>query len=195
KAGVKFKPQIHISGGCHPYPVVDTQGNIGGGLKPTGSDSGACKGSGHGSQIYGRGKWYNNIWASMYAWYFPKNMAGLLGDRHWWVEVIVWLDNPDLESPQILAVTPWHEGKYAKYVPPKADVMNGTSVKIASGKTFFYGYTLDVTTEPGETQDLIMWDQLTDEARKALQNEQFGGLPASISDGRFDELLKKAFPF
>uniref|UniRef100_K3X208 Uncharacterized protein n=1 Tax=Globisporangium ultimum (strain ATCC 200006 / CBS 805.95 / DAOM BR144) TaxID=431595 RepID=K3X208_GLOUD len=37
KAAIKFKPQIHISNGCHPYPAVDAAGNTSGGLKPSGS--------------------------------------------------------------------------------------------------------------------------------------------------------------
>ncbi|KAE9010490.1 hypothetical protein PR001_g16158 [Phytophthora rubi] len=51
---VKFNPQIYINNGCHPYPAVDKDGNTSGGLKPTGSQSAGCKGSGYGSQIYGR---------------------------------------------------------------------------------------------------------------------------------------------
>ncbi|GMF16196.1 unnamed protein product [Phytophthora lilii] len=52
---VKFKPQICIANGCHPYPAVGKKdGNASGGLKPTGSQSSGCTGSSLGSQIYGR---------------------------------------------------------------------------------------------------------------------------------------------
>lgn len=157
KVGVKFKPQIHISGGCHPYPAVDKDGNTGGGLKPSGSSSGGCKGSDHGSQIYGRAKWYSDKWAIVYAWYFPKNGSGIgTGSRHWWLEMVVWIDNPAFENPTILAVTPWHRGKYAKYVPPSADTLNGRSTKVDYASATTYGYTVDVIPKAGETQDLIM---------------------------------------
>ncbi|TYZ63929.1 hypothetical protein PybrP1_010507 [[Pythium] brassicae (nom. inval.)] len=39
EAAIKFKPQIHISNGCHPYPAVDAAGNTSGGLKPSGGYS------------------------------------------------------------------------------------------------------------------------------------------------------------
>ncbi|KAJ8525607.1 hypothetical protein ON010_g15509 [Phytophthora cinnamomi] len=58
---VKFKPQIYINNGCHPYPAVDEDGNTSGGLKPTGSQSAGCKGSGYGSQIYGRAVEYEGV--------------------------------------------------------------------------------------------------------------------------------------
>ncbi|KAE8908793.1 hypothetical protein PF010_g23155 [Phytophthora fragariae] len=72
KAAVKFKPQIHITNGCHPYPAVNEAGQTGGGLKPTGAPSSSCKGSGWGSQVYGRSTWYSGRWAIMYSWYFRR---------------------------------------------------------------------------------------------------------------------------
>ncbi|GMF59579.1 unnamed protein product [Phytophthora fragariaefolia] len=107
KAAVKFKPQLHITNGCRPYPAVNDVGETSGGLKTTGSPSAGCKGSGWGSQVYGRSTWHRDIWAIMYSWYFPKDSPSTgLGHRHDWEHVIVWINNPDVANPTILAVTP-----------------------------------------------------------------------------------------
>ncbi|KAG3080353.1 hypothetical protein PI125_g20465 [Phytophthora idaei] len=42
KAAVKFKPQLHITNGCHPYPTVNAAGETSGGLATQGAPSAAC---------------------------------------------------------------------------------------------------------------------------------------------------------
>jgi hypothetical protein len=85
KAGVKFKPQIDINTGCVPYPAVNDIGETSGGLQETGSPKGGCRGSGHGSQVYGRSTWHNQVWAIMCSWYFPKDAPSSgMGHRHDW---------------------------------------------------------------------------------------------------------------
>ncbi|GMF22851.1 unnamed protein product [Phytophthora fragariaefolia] len=109
KAGVKYKPSLYIEDGCHSYPAVNAAGETSSGLKGTGSLDGGCKGSSLGSQVYGRAVWYKDLWAIMYTWYFPKEMQygalTLKGHRHKWVSAVVWLDNPAVEKPDILAVS------------------------------------------------------------------------------------------
>ncbi|KAG3112386.1 hypothetical protein PI125_g8286 [Phytophthora idaei] len=72
KSAVKYKPQLHVSDGCHPYPAVQANGEISGGLKWSGKPDGDCKYSGLESQVYSRSRWYKERWVIMYAWYFPK---------------------------------------------------------------------------------------------------------------------------
>ncbi|ETP37239.1 hypothetical protein F442_14938 [Phytophthora nicotianae P10297] len=187
KAGVKFKPQIHISNGCHPYPAVDANGNTSGGLKPTGSSSAGCKGSGYGSQVYGRVATYNGVYAIMYSWYFPKDspVTGL-GHRHDWEHVVVWVDDIKLDSPSIIAVSPSAHSGYNIYYPPESNTIDGYSAKVDySSSWVVINHALDSTTDAGETQDLIMWDQLTDAARTALENTDFGDANVPMKDGNF----------
>ncbi|KAF4317833.1 hypothetical protein BBO99_00007747 [Phytophthora kernoviae] len=128
---LKFKPQIFINNGCHPYPAVNGNGDTSGGLKPSGSESAGCKGSGYGSQVYGRSTWYNNVWAIMYSWYFPKdNPVTGMGHRHDWEHVVVWIDNPAMENPTILAVTPSAHSGYSTYAPPDPSTVDGASAKL-----------------------------------------------------------------
>ncbi|KUF89795.1 Superoxide dismutase [Phytophthora nicotianae] len=45
KSAIKYKPQLHISDGCHPYPVVQADGSVSAGLKWSGRYRSGCKGS------------------------------------------------------------------------------------------------------------------------------------------------------
>ncbi|GAB9477890.1 Necrosis inducing protein npp1, partial [Globisporangium polare] len=183
---LKFKPQIHISNGCHPYPAVDAAGNTSGGLKPSGSQSAGCKGSGWGTQVYGRAAAYNGVYALMYSWYFPKDSPFTgLGHRHDWEHVVVWIDSLDAANPTILAVTPSAHSGYEKYAPPKSGTVDGVSAKVKYESIVVINHALDSTTDAGEKQPLIMWDQLTDAARTALENTDFGDANVPMKDGNF----------
>ncbi|RLN71184.1 hypothetical protein BBJ29_009563, partial [Phytophthora kernoviae] len=102
KAAVKFKPQLKVSYGCEPYPAVDSNGSISGGLKQTGKPDGDCTGSELGSQVYSRSDWYKGKWAIMYAWYFPKARQFFYkyfyGHRHMWQWAVVWIDDPAFDN-------------------------------------------------------------------------------------------------
>ncbi|KAF1324111.1 Npp1-like protein, partial [Globisporangium splendens] len=194
KVALKFKPQIHISNGCHPYPAVDAAGNTSGGLKPNGSQSAGCKGSGKGTQVYGRGAAYKDVYALMYSWYFPKDspITGM-GHRHDWEHVVVWIDNVNAANPKILAVSPSAHSGYQKYAPPKANTVDGTSVKVDYTSKVVINHALDSTTAAGEKQPLIMWDQMTQAARTALENTNFGDANVPMKDGNFMDKLAKAY--
>ncbi|EGZ15454.1 hypothetical protein PHYSODRAFT_406265, partial [Phytophthora sojae] len=196
RAAVKFKPQLHISNGCHAYPAVNELGETSGGLKKTGAPSSKCKGSGWGSQVYGRSTWYNGVWAIMYSWYFPKDSPSSgLGHRHDWEHVIVWIDNPDMPEPKILAVTPSAHSGYSAQVPPDADKVDGPSVKVNYESKWPINHALESTTKGGDYQDLIMWTQMTDAARQALDNTNFGSANVPMNSGNFLGKLGKAWPF
>ncbi|ETP32922.1 hypothetical protein F442_18457 [Phytophthora nicotianae P10297] len=196
KVAVKFKPQLHITNGCHPYPAVNAAGDTGGGLKPTGAPSGSCKGSGYGSQVYGRSTWFNGVWAIMYSWYFPKDSpSSSLGHRHDWENVVIWINNPDVPNPVILAICPSAHGGYSRYAPPDADTIDGTSAKVNYESHWPINHATDTTSEGGDFQDLIMWDQLTDAARTALQDTDFGDANVPMKEGSFLSNLEKAWPF
>uniref|UniRef100_H3GB59 Necrosis inducing-like protein NPP1 type n=1 Tax=Phytophthora ramorum TaxID=164328 RepID=H3GB59_PHYRM len=201
KAAVRFKPSLRIDTGCHPYPAVNAAGETSGGLKGTGMPSGDCKGSGLGSQVYARAVWYSDLWAIMYAWYFPKDQPTFSkGKRHDWANVVVWLDNPALERPTIIGVSPSsYVTTYSKYTPPPADGLSGTTSMInyladANNHGF---HSVDTTWKTGgEFQDLIMWEQLTDEARGAFNDTDFGEhAPVPFIDPNFKANLEKAWPY
>eukprot|EP00644_Phytophthora_capsici_P009856 jgi/Phyca11/119748/e_gw1.39.419.1 len=196
KAGVKFKPQIQIRTGCEPYPAVNEYGETGGGLKTTGKSRGNCGGSGYGSQVYGRSTWYQGVWAIMYSWYFPKDSPSpKMGHRHDWEHAIVFIDNPEVSEPKILACSVSSHSGYTKYNPCPPWVIDGTSLKVRYKHAWPYNHDLDATGDGGKFQDLIMWNQLTEDARRALNSVSFGKANTPFSDDKFMPKIENAWPF
>ncbi|OWZ13872.1 Necrosis inducing protein NPP1 [Phytophthora megakarya] len=236
KAAVKYKPQLLIEAGCDSFPAVNAGGDITGGLKGT-KDIEGCESAPLGSQVYGRSSWYQDKWAIMYAWYFPKNFcAGQAKKRHLWASIVLWIDNPAMETPKILGASLSQQtlepGKlvfismeeritepYKKMteLPPMAFV--GTQ-RIQHNKIsrWNYNYTYEggskVSTRiahahetnfgwlktkfawtDGTYLDLIMWEQLTDAARDALNSADFGEAKVPFNDNNFDATLGQAWPF
>ncbi|GMF66304.1 unnamed protein product [Phytophthora lilii] len=155
-------------------------------LGESGSPKGGCRGPGHGSQVYGRSTWFKGVWAIMYSWYFPKDSTSSgLGHRHDWEHVVIFIDNPDVPEPRILGVSASAHDGYKKYAPPPADTIDGTSVRINYEHAWPINHALDVTATPGGFQDLIMWDQMTDFARRGLNEASFGKANVPVNDGNF----------
>ncbi|KAF1784481.1 Necrosis inducing protein [Phytophthora cactorum] len=210
KAAVKFKPQVSIAFGCHPYPAVQADGAVSGGLNYSGKPRGGCKGSKLGSQIYARSTWHRGIWAIMYAWYLPKGYervdarSVVGGHRHFWGHATVWIDNPALENAQILGASMSGQGTYNILAPVEPKFLEGSSLKLK-----FDAYVLDFAQgrqglscveETGESQDLITWGQLTEKARNTLNTYEFypyvgemGIVP--LKDEVFNGLLNATWPF
>ncbi|ETK86426.1 hypothetical protein F441_09088 [Phytophthora nicotianae CJ01A1] len=235
KAAVKFKPQLHIGEGCVSFPAVNAAGEITGGLKGTKGTDG-CTEAPLGSQMYGRATWYEDKWAMMFAWYFPKGFSGGLARiRHDWASMVIWLDNPALETPKILGASLSHQllkprrwfgfkmtdekEPFIKYtsIPPMGFVgtqqvlvnrisrwhynytyVGGSNVSTRVSHTIvdkFDWYTLRFSYQDGEYLDLVMWEQLTDEARVALNTADFGESKVPFNDRNFETTLQLAWPF
>ncbi|KAG1707156.1 hypothetical protein DVH05_026352 [Phytophthora capsici] len=214
KAAIKFKPQLYTHANiCAPFPAVNAAGEVTGGLKGTNGND-ACKYALKGAQVYGRAGWHKDLWAIMYSWYFPKgfNWLGFPSRRHDWKNVVVWIDNPDLETPKIVGVAmSKSDTEYRKvwqtfnsnFVGSQVDFKrrngrrrrsytSGSSTNLrfdnVAGDLFFSRWD-------GDYQDLIMWEQLTDVARVALNNsESFGDAKVPFSDKHFEDHLDEAWP-
>ncbi|KAG7397220.1 hypothetical protein PHYBOEH_001098 [Phytophthora boehmeriae] len=207
KAAVQFKPSLVVYSGCHPYPAVNAAGETSGGLKPSGSSSGQCEKPELGSQIYGRAGWYSNMWAIMYAWYFPKDDPPMSsGHRHDWENIVVWIDNPEANPPMLKAVSAWinEESRYdqhhasARAYNNARKYSNGSSPNIRYRSLSWFRYTrvdMSVQDDDAEFQDLIMWEQLTNEARSALESTDFGDAKVPFNDANYQSLLDKAWPY
>ncbi|EEY65232.1 NPP1-like protein [Phytophthora infestans T30-4] len=196
KVALKFKPQLHISSGCHPYPAVDADGNTNAGLGITKVFT-SCEGSPQGSQVYGRMTEYEGVVAIMYAWYFPREFMVSpvwVGHRHDWEHAIVWLDGLGTRA-EVLAVTVQQLLGYKTYKPPKAKHMDGSSAKIKYTWLIQTQHYLSATTEAGEFQDLIMWENMTAAAQEALEDTKFFWSWAPINEGQFQDNIEKAYPF
>lgn len=194
KAAVKFKPQIHVSEGCQSYPAVNAAGDTTDGLKIEGLADGKCKGSTHGSQVYVRSTWHRGKWATMYAWHFPTYTADF--ERYDWEHVVLWLDNPAVANQTLEAVSIWDElyHEYSRAVPPERRFINGSSLKLDMVKT---GPRLNISlsTLDGQFQPLIMWDQMPNKSRSALDTVKWHAWTMPLSDSRFTVALENAWPF
>ncbi|CAI5708949.1 unnamed protein product [Hyaloperonospora brassicae] len=194
KAGVKFKPQIHVSKGCSSYPAVNAAGETTDGMILDKPVDGKCKEPKQGSQAYGRGTWHLKKFAIMFAWHFPTYVS--LDVRYDWEHVILWLNNPAIANPTIEAVSVWHERKreYVKTATPDSKYMDGSSLKLDLGETYSTR-NLSLSTLPGQFQPLIMWDQMPDITRRALNETKWYVNLMPLSDPRFTTALDNAWPY
>ncbi|KAG1707163.1 hypothetical protein DVH05_026359 [Phytophthora capsici] len=215
KAAIKFKPQLYTPKlVCVPFPAVNTAGEITGGLKGTNGNDG-CKYAPKGAQIYGRAGWYKDLWAIMYSWYFPKGFGWFDSPtrRHDWKNIVVWIDNPDLETPKIVGVAmSKSDTDYSKEVKIWPSYFVGYRTEgrfssrveyLGSNTSLRFEYDTSDIGNPlmhfapwdGEYQDLIMWEQLTDAARVALNDgKSFEKAEVPFSDEHYEDHLGKAWP-
>ncbi|MBD0381806.1 NPP1 family protein [Paenibacillus sedimenti] len=176
KAAKRFQPYLRVSNGCVPFPAVDWWGNTSGGLQATGTHNSDCSSST--GQLYVRSGWYNGVWAIMYSWYFPKDYPG---HRHDWEAVVVWIDNPANTNPNILQISYSQHGEFVHH-PADSFYMSGTHPKVDYGAIYPFGHVLSRTNAQGGTQPLVHWDQISQMARDALNNTDFGAATVPFRD-------------
>ncbi|KAI1122781.1 NPP1-domain-containing protein [Nemania abortiva] len=188
---LKFKPWLKVVNGCVPYPAVDAAGNTSGGLAPSGDPSGGCSSST--GQVYTRGAQYGSRYALMYSWYMPKDSPSSgLGHRHDWECIVVWLDSATATSPTIVGLSTSAHGDFDTITSDFP--LDGTRAKIQYYSTWPLDHQLGTTSTIGGEQPLIAWENLTDAARTALENTDFGSANVPFKDANFESNLAKASP-
>ncbi|TDH73914.1 hypothetical protein CCR75_008895 [Bremia lactucae] len=193
KAALAFKPQLKVASGCVPYPVVNDKGEVSDGLRNSGKAAGSCRGSGYGSQVYSRSTWMADKWAIMYMWYFPKNAPESgRGHRHGFEHVVVFVNNPGTEEPQIIGCS---TSKDHRYAPCPAHALTGKHLKVMYAKATESTHAVNITSEEGVFQDMITWEQMPDVARRALNEAINFYLEVPINDQFFMAKVSEASPF
>ncbi|KAK8089283.1 hypothetical protein PG997_004244 [Apiospora hydei] len=189
---MKFKPWLLVENGCDPYPAVDASGNTGGGLNPSGGSSSQCDNSP--GQVYARGAEYGSRFGIMYSWYMPKDSPSTgLGHRHDWEGVVVWTDNPSTTAnPQVLGVSTSGHGEWTTVTGSAMPLDGGARPKIRYFSTWPVNHQLGTTDKRGGEQPLVAWESLTEAARDALQNTDFGSANVPFKDPNFMDNLKGA---
>nr|A0A7M2BSJ2.1 RecName: Full=NLP effector protein 4; AltName: Full=Nep1-like protein 4; Flags: Precursor [Plasmopara viticola]QOT13797.1 NEP1-like protein 4 [Plasmopara viticola] len=193
---LQFQPQLHISSGCHPYPAVDAKGYISNGLgvSHTFTD---CDGSPEGSQVYGRAYVFKGYLAIMYAWYFPRDYMVTpvwVGHRNAWEHAVLWINDMD-DDPKLLAVAAKSMVGYKTYSPPKSKYMDDDSFKLKYKWMVVSHHYLAATKDKGEFQDLIMWDNMTENARISTGPQGWSHYQSPLGDDRFFRALHESYPF
>ncbi|KAG7378767.1 hypothetical protein PHYPSEUDO_009512 [Phytophthora pseudosyringae] len=130
----------------------------------------------------------------MYDWYFTKGFwMSFPTRRHDWKSVVVWIDNPDLETPKIVGVAmSTSDTRYYKQIKTLPTYFAGFYMKgWRFNRTYIYGSNTSVRFQ----YDLIMWEQLTDAARVALNDSNnFGKAEVPFSDEHYGDHLDEAWP-
>ncbi|OWY95805.1 hypothetical protein PHMEG_00034098 [Phytophthora megakarya] len=149
----------------------------------------------------------------MYAWYFPKGFRwGSPSRRHDWKSIVVWIDNPALETPKIVGVSlSKTDSEYDKELKIYSDYFVGyrlegpryhrteilgsnTSLRIKYATKSFGSSHLRFAGWDDAYQDLVMWEQLTDAARGDLNNDDnFGKAEVPFSDEHYEDHLENAY--
>ncbi|ETI38514.1 hypothetical protein F443_15773 [Phytophthora nicotianae P1569] len=135
------------------------------------------------------------MWAIMYAWYFPKGFwMDFPTRRHDWKNVVVWIDNPDLESLKIVAVSMSKSGRTSLRFHYQTD-LGSPYLNFAWWGVFIIAqHFFQCNTELNFRTSV--WEQLTDPARVALNDiYNFGDAEVPFSDNNFEDYLDKAWPF
>lgn len=156
-------------------------------MKPTGGPSDDCTSSP--GQIYGRAAEFEGSFAIMYVWYMPKDSpASGMGHRHEWEHAVVWLSAADASATvQGLAVS--RHGGSDKSTDPD---MDGDTPLVGYRSYWPLNHQMIFTDEVGDEQPLIAWESLTEEARVALTDTDFGSAFVPMREGNFEEKLKDA---
>ncbi|KAL1646386.1 hypothetical protein SLS58_003346 [Diplodia intermedia] len=184
---LKYKPYLYVVNGCVPFPAVDADGNTSGGLATTGDSSGGCDSST--GQVYARATTYNGAFAIMYAWYMPKDSPSSgLGHRHDWESIVVWL-SAESTSATLQGVAASAHGDFETNTSPN---LSGTSPLIRYYSDWPVNHQLGFTSTIGGQQPLIAYESLTDAARTALENTDFGDANVPFKDANFENNLAEA---
>lgn len=185
---LKYKPWLDVYNGCVPFPAVDSAGNTGGGLAPSGGSNSGCSSST--GQVYARAATYNGAYAIMYSWYMPKDSpSDGLGHRHDWENIVVWLSSQS-ETATVRGVAISAHGEYQKESSPPFD---GTRPKIGYISYWPVNHQLIATDDKGGEQPLIAWESMTQAARTAIENTDFGDATPSFRDSNFQTYLADAY--
>ncbi|CEG43052.1 NLP-like protein [Plasmopara halstedii] len=195
----KFNPSMKIREElCVDYPAVDADGNFSGGLKPTNGNSG-CERPPMDSQVYVRVRKYEEMWAIVYVWYFPKRFqSGWPSARHDWEQAVVWFDDLK-ENPYVVSVATSRGGKYL-FFNPSHETTYGPPLHFFPN--YFGAPTLIRESYPVKWKFykehpryyIVMWEQLPEPARAALSDDKnFGDAKCPIRDDKIDHHLEKAY--
>ncbi|KAM0249118.1 hypothetical protein ACHAP5_003058 [Fusarium lateritium] len=184
---LKYKPFLKVVNGCVPFPAVDSQGNTGGGLNPTGSSDAGCSSST--GQVYARGQAYNGRYAIMYSWYMPKDSPSTgLGHRHDWENAVIWLSSESTSATVVGMAVSQHGG----YDKRSSGTFSGNSPLVGYTANWPTNHEMTFTNDKGGQQPLIAWESLTAAARTSLTNTDFGSANVPFKDGNFESNLGKA---
>jgi hypothetical protein len=191
--------------GCYSTPAIDANGNLNGGLNPTGALNGGCRDQSDldNTNSYSRAKCNNGWCAIAYGLYFEKDQAvagsGIGGHRHDWEHVVVLVQND-----QVKYVSTSAHGGFSIYGSDQIRFDGSTHAKIVYHKDGIRTHAFrpgGAGDEPPENHygawqyaDLVGWNGYPAGIRDKLSNANFGSATFGLKDASFNGLLQKAMP-
>lgn len=189
--------------GCYPTPAIGPDGQVNGGLKPTGSLSGECHDSSDldNTNGYSRYKCNNDWCAYLYGLYFEKDQSVAnveSGHRHDWEHVVVWVQDGEAKYVSTSA-----HGDFDIYAASSVR-WDGTHPKVVYHKDGASTHDIRLANsgdEPPENADqtwqypaLVGWNGFPDGVRDILSAYDFGSANFGLKDANFATHLSKAQP-
>ncbi|QOV33212.1 NPP1 family protein [Streptomyces ferrugineus] len=198
---LKYMPEFdYDSDSCFPVAAVDPSGHLNGGLKNSGSITGACRHP-HVANLYTQSMCKNGWCAYVYGLYFEKDQAvsgtDAFGHRHDWESVVVFQKQGE-EKPRYLAAS--RHGGYSTH--PISEVpMDGNHVQIvyhkdgASTHAFRFAKWGERPEAYGQWDRMSLADltQMADAPRNALWNSTWGRANFPLA-GNLQSNINKARP-
>ncbi|KAG5984787.1 hypothetical protein E4U54_006102 [Claviceps lovelessii] len=192
----RFQPYFNTEGkGCWPYPAVDSEGNWSGGLATSGGQGGDCTDSV--GQVYVDFGYYNGHYCIIYAYYAPKDQTFVGGGhRHEWESVALWFDSITSDEPTLQGAAVSKHGGYEKTTNiGHLTFHNGHPLaKYYVDFDFVGTHSMGWTSKVGGLQPAVYWDLLTDAARGALENTDWGHADFPLGYD-FQKNMEDSYPF
>ncbi|KAK1974087.1 necrosis inducing protein-domain-containing protein [Colletotrichum cereale] len=207
---LRFNPALWVSGGCDPYPAVDRDGNLGGGLKPTEGGRSGCDKGGLG-QVYarrGRSQGHEGI---MYTYYTPKvrwAKGAKNGHRHYWASVVIWVKREGCKVNDLTSIVPVgvsfttdHE-KWGTVTTKSGNVSyraggGGGAAIPTHAKLQIHDNAISpfksADTEAMFERTLVSWTSLQASAQQALNEVQYEKTKVPFNDANFQPMLDAAY--
>lgn len=215
-----LQPRVRFVG-CDPYPSVNHEGKVSGGLRATGRARSGCH-DGSKKQVHYRGKCFTEssrsfggiqvigrgkvgrgkVCAHMYSYYFPKDV-GLFGTghRHDWEDIIVWTRNVNNQGERVLGVSFSRHGQYLKV--NASQVERDKTRAYAIYKTTIGTHQMNAPSRdelrrlsfngPLKVANYHQMISLDNDLIGSLSRHDFGSAEFNLATPRFAELLKRSW--
>ncbi|MER6710106.1 MULTISPECIES: NPP1 family protein [unclassified Streptomyces] len=199
----KYQPLFdYDSDGCFPSSAVGPDGQLNGGLNPSGNPGGDCRYVGS-ANTYVRTACDPNWCAYVYALYFEKDQGRFSGHRHDWEAVVVWQAR-GAEEPSYVSASA--HGQYDTK-PFNRIERSGNRAKIVYHRDepgthafrFAKSGEAPEVVKDWDRPNLVAMDRLRNtngKAFDALWNATWGSanFPLQDRDARFETTLNRAKP-
>ena len=189
----KLQAKVSNKLGCVPFPAVNALGQVSHGLKPSGPIESKCSKSI--GQVYARTATIESHIGIMFAWYYPKFQFSI-GEhtaRHLWQWCVIWIYSEyDPRTYGISCYDPYTDNNFQPYrINPRqnSEAFEGTRIKLCKE-----GLTTIPCSDRGGEQPLVLYDDMTQAAKVALNCTDFGDHSFSkvpFNDLNFEYMMRE----